>query len=74
MKFTIGEAKARLSKIIEKALIGEEVIITRGDKPLVKLVAVWQGESRRKPGSGKGQLLEMADDFDASVEDFKEYQ
>ena len=74
MEFSIAEAKARLSEIIQKALMGEEVVIARGDKLLVKLVPVRQGESRRKPGSGKGQLLEMADDFDASLEDFKEYQ
>lgn len=74
MEFSIAEAKARLPEIIQKALMEEEVIITRGDKPLVKLVPVRQGECRRKPGSGKGQLLKIADDFDASVEDFKEYQ
>jgi len=53
--------------------MGEEVIIARRDKPLVKIVPVGQEASRRKPGSGKGQLLEMVEDFDAPLEDFKEY-
>ena len=73
MKFNIAEAKAHLSEIIQKALLGEEVIIARRDKPLVRIVPIGQETGRRQPGSGKGQLLEMAEDFDAPLEDFKEY-
>lgn len=73
MKFNIAEAKAHLSEIIQKALMGEEVIIARRDKPLVRIVPIGQESARRQPGSGKGQLLEMAGDFDAPVEDFEGY-
>lgn len=38
MQVTIHAAKTNLSKLIEAALRGEEVIIARGDKPVVKLV------------------------------------
>ena len=43
MKIGIHEAKTRLSKLIPAALSGEEVIITKSGKPLVKLVPV-QGQ------------------------------
>ena len=44
MQVTIHAAKTNLSKLIEAALKGEEVIIARGNHPVVKLVPV-----RRKP-------------------------
>jgi prevent-host-death family protein len=40
MKVTVHVAKTHLSKLIEAALAGEEVIIAKGDKPVVKLVPV----------------------------------
>ena len=39
---TIHQAKTHLSKLIRKALDGEEVIIAKRDKPLVRLEAVLQ--------------------------------
>ncbi len=72
-QLNIAEAKTNFSKLIDKALLGEEVIIARGNKPLVKIVPVEVPQKNRIPGSGKGQLLEMADDFDLPVVDMKEY-
>lgn len=43
MQVTIHAAKTNLSKLIEAALAGEEVIIAKGDKPVAKLVALPQG-------------------------------
>jgi prevent-host-death family protein len=40
MQVTIKAAKTNLSKLIEAALAGEEVVIAKGDKPVVKLVPV----------------------------------
>jgi len=40
MQVTIHAAKTNLSKLIEAALQGEEVVIARGDKPVVKLVPI----------------------------------
>jgi prevent-host-death family protein len=68
------EAKDRLAEIINQALSGEEIVITREDKPLVKLVPILKLPARKRlPGSGKGQISHMADDFDAPLQDFKEY-
>lgn len=40
MQVTIHAAKTNLSKLIEAALAGEEVIIARGRQPVVKLVPI----------------------------------
>ncbi len=48
MKIGIHEAKTRLSKLIPAVLSGEEVIITKSGKPLVKLVPV-QGKGSDRP-------------------------
>lgn len=38
--FTIHEAKTNLSKLIEQACQGEEVVIARGPEPVVRLVPI----------------------------------
>jgi prevent-host-death family protein len=43
-KVTIHVAKAQLSRLIEAALSGEDVLITRGDKPVVRLVPIPEGK------------------------------
>ena len=70
---SIHEAKTNLSKLIQKALAGEEVIIANAGKPVVKLVPVEQPEKKiRQFGGWEGQVR-MADDFDAPLDDFKDY-
>jgi len=58
------DAKSQLSSLVEKALAGEEVIIARAGKPLVKLTPIIKDELTRMPGRLKGQIR-IADDFDA---------
>ncbi len=69
----IHEAKTNLSKLIEKVLHGEDVIIKKSNKPIVKLVMVDELKNKRKLGSAKGQVI-IADDFDEPLDDFKDYQ
>ncbi len=73
-QLNLAEAKINFFEMIQKALLGEEMIITDEHRPLVKIVPLSAPGSRREPGSGTGQLLYMADDFDAPLEDFEEYQ
>lgn len=54
-------AKTNLSKLIDAALAGEEIIIARGNKPAVRLVAIPQGNF--KIGLLKGQLTGPGPDF-----------
>ena len=46
MQVNVHEAKTQLSKLIEAALSGEEVIIARGPRPAVRLVPIPQGSFR----------------------------
>jgi prevent-host-death family protein len=63
-QYNIAEAKAQLSELTRRAMAGEEIIIARDNHPLVKLVPVRLPKWTRQPGSGKGQLIWMAPDFD----------
>jgi prevent-host-death family protein len=59
VQVNIHAAKTNLSKLIDAALSGEEVIIAKGNKPVVKLVAIPQ--NRFKFGILKGKLGEVPD-------------
>jgi len=53
---TVHEAKTNLSKLIERACRGEEVIIMRGATPVVRLVPIGKVKGRRQPGALRGKL------------------
>ena len=72
-KFNITEAKAHFSELVQKAMLGEEIIIAKDNKPVLKLVPLDQPKQPRKPGSGKGQILYVAPDFDATPKGFEDY-
>ena len=68
----IAQAKARFSELVRKAISGEEVVIARDNKPLLKLVPLTADPKPRKPGGARGKIW-MAPDFDDTPADFKEY-
>ena len=72
-QFNIHTAKAHLSELIQKSILGEEVIIARDNKPMVKLVAIQPLKRQRKIGIAKG-VITIEADFDEPLEDFGEYQ
>ena len=72
-QFNVAEAKARLSQLVRKALDGEDVVIAKDSKPLVRLVPVRRTTRRRRPGSAKGQVT-MSKDFGEPLADFREYR
>lgn len=53
---TVHKAKTQLSKLIEQACRGEEVIIARGAHPVVRLVPIGEVQGRRQPGALRGKL------------------
>ncbi len=71
-KYSIHQAKSQLSKLIQQALNGEEVIIANRDKPLVKLILVQQPDKSKLFGMFKGKIF-MAKDFNETPVDFKDY-
>ena len=52
----VAEAKARLSELLAKVEAGEEVIIARGKKPVVRLVPVKSPPNKRVPGLFKAEF------------------
>jgi prevent-host-death family protein len=52
---SIHAAKTHLSRLIARAEAGEEIVIARGNKPVVKLVSIAQ-KPRRVAGRLKGQV------------------
>ncbi len=62
MKVTIHKAKTTLSKLIERAHAGEEIVISRGDVPVARLVPVAGRVPRRKPGTLRG-IVKVPDAF-----------
>lgn len=68
----ISVAQTQITELLQSALRGEEIIITRNNHPILKLIQVSSQPKRRQRGSAKGQIW-MAADFDEPLEDFKEY-
>lgn len=52
----IHDAKTNLSRLIERACEGEEIIIARGSQPVARLTGLRATKGKRKPGSLKGKL------------------
>ena len=71
-QFNIAEAKARLSELVQKAVSGEEVVIAKDNRPLLRLVPLAPAGRKRKPGTAKGRIW-VAPDFDRTPNDFDEY-
>ena len=72
MTATIHQAKTHLSKLIQKALDGEEVIIAKRDQPLVRLTMIKAPAVKRRLGWAKG-LATLAPDFNDEIPEFAEY-
>jgi prevent-host-death family protein len=64
----ISEAKAQLSALIEKVLAGEEVIIGKAGKPIVRLVKFESSRQPRQPGALRGKI-KISQDFDELPDD-----
>jgi len=67
---TVSEAKTQLSRLIERAAEGEEIVIRRGPAPVAKIVAYEPQPTRRIPGDLEGQIW-MSDDFDEPDEEIE---
>ncbi len=71
---SIEEAQARLPALVHGLNPGDEVELTENGRPLARIVpATTPVPAPRRPGTLRGTVLYMAPDFDAPLEDFKEY-
>ncbi len=66
----IHEAKTHLSKLLERVMNGEEVIIAKSGKPVARLISYPEKAGQpRRPGNDAGQVV-IAPDFDAPLPEF----
>lgn len=69
----IHEAKTHLSRLVDEALEGGDVVIARSNRPLVRLVPIPDSIPARRFGTAAGRVR-MADDFDEPLPEFDDYQ
>jgi prevent-host-death family protein len=60
------DAKTHLSRLVDRAADGEEIVIAKGGKPKAKLVSLEKRRPRRVPGLLKGKIR-ISRDFDAPL-------
>jgi prevent-host-death family protein len=60
------EAKTQLSKLVDEAAAGQEVVIAKAGVPRARLVGLQQPARKRRPGGAKGRIRISAD-FDAPL-------
>lgn len=71
---SILDAQSKLPELIHKLNPGEEVIVTGNNQPVARLLAARSRQRQpRRPGTLRGTVLYMAPDFNAPLDDFKEY-
>jgi prevent-host-death family protein len=61
-------AKTHLSRLVDKAMAGEDVVIAKAGKPMVRLVPIETKSRRTGFGTLKGKIR-ISDDFDAPLPD-----
>ena len=64
--YNLYEAKTELSRLVERAAAGEEIIIAKAGRPMARLVPVRRTRRRRKPGGWEGRVR-IRGDFDAPL-------
>ncbi len=70
MQVNIHEAKTHLSRLVERAARGEQIVIARAGKPVARLVALAPPPSPRRLGLYRDQI-EVAPDFDVLPDDLR---
>jgi prevent-host-death family protein len=62
-QFNIHEAKTQLSRLVERAASGEEIIISKAGRPVARLGPIPRAVTPRKPGRWRGRVV-IHEDFD----------
>jgi antitoxin (DNA-binding transcriptional repressor) of toxin-antitoxin stability system len=69
----LDQAQARLPELVHGLAPGDHVVITENNLPVAQLVNAATPLKQRKLGSMRGTVTYMAPDFDAPLEEFREY-
>ena len=62
----IHQAKTHLSRLLQRVLLGEEILIAKAGKPVARLVPCELPKAERIPGQDRG-LFKVPEDFDAPL-------
>lgn len=69
----LNQAQTQLTELVDHAAqSGEEVVLTREGEAVAKIVPLVRSRPARRFGSARGQVT-VPDDFDAPLDDFREY-
>jgi prevent-host-death family protein len=63
----VHEAKTHLSRLLDRAAAGEEIVVARAGRPVARLVALAPVRRQRVPGRLRGKIS-VTDDFDETQE------
>ena len=66
----IYQAKTHLSKLLERVMQGEQIIIAKAGRPIAVLSPIIEEPAPRIPGNDAGQVV-IAPDFDAPLPEFE---
>jgi antitoxin (DNA-binding transcriptional repressor) of toxin-antitoxin stability system len=69
----IQQAQAELPALIHGLAPGEEVVITENNEPVARIISSAVSPSSRQLGTLRGTVVHMAPDFDAPLEEFRDY-
>ncbi len=69
-KVNIHEAKTHLSKLLQRVMNGERIIIAKAGKPVALLSPIEAAPAPRAPGNDRGKVV-VADDFDEPLPEFE---
>lgn len=77
MTISHEQAQSQFAQLLDQVAAGEEMVITRDGRPIARMIPEQGANGVRKPdrvpGSAKGIISRIAPDFDAPLEDFREY-
>jgi prevent-host-death family protein len=67
-QYNIHAAKSHLSRLVNRAAEGEEIILARAGKPVARIVALSDPAEQRVPGLLRGKIV-IGDNFDEPTDD-----
>ena len=67
----LKDVPQRLLELVDDALRNGELVLTREGEAVAKIVPLRRVRRPRRPGSARGLIIHMAEDFDATPDDFR---
>ena len=74
MTVSLEKAQSSLAEIVHQLSPGDEIVITENDRPVARILPALPPLPVRQLGTMRGSVLSMSPDFDAPLDDFKDYR